>query len=134
MIEKLHDHILEELKTNTRTDIIFILTAIALNLITLAVNSAVAAESDSTQAMMIFVMFTLLMVMVNIVAVFGLLKGKQTRSKLLEGLIKMYEDKGVAKYYDRSILSNYNTRYILFIIAVAVTGITAITIPFILLT
>ena len=134
MIEKLHDHILEELKTNTRTDIIFILTAISLNLITLAINSAVAQSDKTAETVMIFTMFTLLLIIVNIVSVVGLMKGKQTRNKLLKGLLKMYQDNGVAKYYDSSILSNYNTRYILFTVVVAFTGITAITVPIILLT
>ncbi len=134
MIEKLHDHILEELKTNTRTDIIFILSAILLNLITLAINSAVAQSDRSAETVMIFTMVTLLLIIVNIVSIIGLMKGKQTRNKLLKGLLRMYEDNNVAKYYDSSILSNYNTRYILFTVVVAFTGVTAITIPIILLT
>ena len=134
MIEKLHDHILEELKTNTRTDIIFILTAISLNLITLAINSAVSQSDKTAETVMIFTMFTLLLIIVNIVSIIGLMKGKQTRNKLLKGLLKMYEDNGVAKYYDSSILSNYNVRYVLFTVVVAFTGITAITVPIILLT
>ena len=134
MIEKLHDHILEELKTNTRTDIIFILTAISLNLITLAINSAVSQSDKTAETVMIFTMFTLLLIIVNIVSIIGLMKGKQTRNKLLKGLLKMYEDNGVAKYYDSSILSNYNIRYVLFTVVVAFTGITAITVPIILLT
>ena len=134
MIEELHDHILEELKTNTRTDIIFILSAISLNLITLAINSAVAQSDRSAETVMIFTMFTLLLIIINIVSIIGLMKGKQTRNKLLKGLLKMYEDNNVAKYYDSSILSNYNIRYILFTVVVAFTGITAITIPIILIT
>ena len=134
MIEKLHDHILEELKTNTRTDIIFILSAISLNLITLAINSAVSQSDKTAETVMIFTMFTLLLIIVNIVSIIGLMKGKQTRNKLLKGLLKMYEDNGVAKYYDSSILSNYNVRYVLFTVVVAFTGITAITVPIILLT
>ena len=133
MIEKLHDHIIEELKTNTRTDIIFILTAILLNFITLGINAIVAQSDNSTDKTMIFSLFTLLIIIVNIVSIIGLIKGKETRNKLLKGLVKMYRDEDVAKYYDNSILTNYNTRYILFIVAVAFTGIIAITIPFILI-
>jgi len=36
MIQRVHEHIIEELRTNTRTDTIFVLTAILLNLVTLA--------------------------------------------------------------------------------------------------
>ena len=42
MIEHVHNHITSELQQNTRTDIIFIISAILLNLITLAINISVA--------------------------------------------------------------------------------------------
>ena len=45
MIERVHEHIIDELRTNTRTDTIFVLTAIALNLLTLGINSGVAAAA-----------------------------------------------------------------------------------------
>jgi len=46
MIERVHEHIMDELRTNTRTDTIFVLTAIALNLLTLGVNSAIGAGAS----------------------------------------------------------------------------------------
>ena len=46
MIERVHEHIIAELQQNTRTDIIFIITAIVLNLLSLGINSGVAAGSD----------------------------------------------------------------------------------------
>lgn len=133
MIERVHEHIVSELNQSARTDAIFILTAIILNLLTLAINSIVAAESnnsDTTTTVMII--FVCLIIVVNIVAVFGLLKGKQTRAKLINGLLKMYKDQGVDGYYDESLLSNYDTRYNLFILAVVVTGLIAIIVPFII--
>jgi hypothetical protein len=44
----------------------------------------------------------------------------------------MYKDQGVDGYYDPSLLSNYNTRYNLFILVVVVLGLIAIIVPFIL--
>jgi len=58
--------------------------------------------------------------------------GKQTREKLLAGLIQMYKDQGVDKYYDMSLLGNYNVRYNLFIMVVVFTGIIALIVPFIM--
>ena len=75
----------------------------------------------------------LLIVVVNVVVIIGLSKGMQTRSKLLGGLLAMYADQNVAKYYNPSILMSYRTRYILFIIAVVFTGMTAIAVPLILM-
>jgi hypothetical protein len=70
---------------------------------------------------------------VNFVVEIGLLKGKQTRNKLISGLLKMYKDQGVEGYYDPTLLSNYTTRYNLFILTVLVTGIIAIVVPLVLL-
>ncbi len=134
MIEKLHDHIQEELKTNTRTDTVFIITAILLNLLTLGVNAALTAGGDTSgSTIAVLVTFILLVIVINAIVIIGLAKGKQTRFKLLTGLERMYTDQGVAKYYDSSILSNYNVRYVLFILAVTCTGAVAIIIPIILL-
>jgi hypothetical protein len=77
--------------------------------------------------------FVGLVILINIVAIFGLLKGKQTRQKLLRGLIAMYKDQQVDKYYDESLLSNYSVRYNLYIIVVVCTGIIAIIVPFVML-
>lgn len=133
MIEHVHNHITSELQQNTRTDIIFILTSIFLNLITLAVNSGMSKESrtDSSTLVVMFV-FVILIILVNLVVVIGLMKGKQTREKLLKGLISMYKDQNVDKYYDSSLLENYNLRYNLFILVVVFTGVIAMIVPFIL--
>jgi hypothetical protein len=134
MIDKLHDHIQEELKTNTRTDTVFIITAILLNLLSLGVNAALTAGGDTSgSTIAVLVTFILLVLVINAIAIIGLAKGKQTRFKLLKGLELMYSDQGVAKYYDSSILSNYNVRYVLFILAVTCTGAVAIIVPIILL-
>lgn len=133
MIERVHEHIITELQQNTRTDTIFIITAILLNLVILATNSIMAAgEEQSVTTTIVMVMFVCLLIVVNIVVIFGLLKGKQTRLKLINGLLKMYKDRGVEGYYDASLLSNYNTRYNLFILAVVFLGVIAIVVPFVI--
>ena len=132
MIERVHEHIVTELHQNARTDTIFILTAILLNLLSLGVNSGVALSDQTNTTTIVIAMFVALVVVVNLVVIFGLLKGKQTRLKLINGLLKMYKDQGVDGYYDESLLSNYNLRYNLFILAVVCTGIIAIVVPFVI--
>lgn len=133
MIEHLHKHITSELQQNTRTDTIFILSAIMLNLITLGINSGMATSSRTNNSQLIVMaLFVVLIVLVNIVVIFGLFKGRQTREKLLSGLLKMYKDNNVDQYYDESLLENYNVRYNLFIMVVTFTGIIAIAVPFVL--
>ena len=134
MIERVHEHIITELQQNTRTDTIFILTAILLNLLALGINSAVAAGSnrDGT-TWIVFFTFVALVIVVNFVVEIGLIKGRQTRITLINGLLKMYKDQGVEGYYDASLLRNYTTRYNLFMLVVIFTGLIAIVVPLVLL-
>jgi hypothetical protein len=133
MIEHLHTHIIEEFRANTRTDTIFILASIFLNLVALAVNSIVAAEDPGSAQYILFFIFVALIVVVNWVVVAGLRRGKQTRRKLLEGLLRIYQDNNIDQYYDASILESYDRRYVLFTIVVVVTGAVAAAVPAVLL-
>ena len=77
MLEQVHNHITSELQQNTRTDTIFILAAILLNLIALSVNAGMAEQSrDKESLLIVMFLFVALIILVNIVVVFGLLKGK----------------------------------------------------------
>ncbi|MCF7635248.1 MAG: hypothetical protein LLF82_000730 [Dehalococcoides mccartyi] len=132
MIERVHEHLIAELASNARTDTIFVLTAIFLNLVTLGINSGIASSSaDSTQTIVMFT-FVALILVVNFVVEVGLIRGRQMRTKLIKGLLKMYKDQGVADYYDPSMLSDYALRYNLFMLAVLFTGLVAVVIPFLL--
>ncbi len=131
MIERVHEHILAELQQNSRTDTIFIITAILLNLLALGINSLVASVGSDLTQTVIMVMFTILIIVVNFVVILGLQRGKQTRQKLIEGLLRMYRDQGVDGYYDESLLGNYEMRYNLFMMVVVVTGIVAIVVPYV---
>jgi hypothetical protein len=132
MIERVHEHIITELNANTRTDTIFVLTAIILNLVTLGINSGIAsAEANTTNTIVMFTIVALIIV-INFVAEIGLIRGRLMRRKLLTGLMKMYKDQGVEGYYDSSLLSDYRTRYNLFMMTVLFTGLIAIVIPFVI--
>ena len=130
MIERVHEHIISDLRANTWTDIIFVLTAIILNLLTLGINTAVAAGGEGGITTIVMFTFVLLLIVVNLVVEIGLIRGRQTRVKLLNELLKMYQDQGVEGYYDSSLLSDYSTRYNLFMLAVLATGLVALIIPF----
>ncbi len=132
MIERVHEHIIGELGVNTRTDTIFVLTAIILNLVTLGINSGIASGSSSNTTTIVMFTFVALIIIVNFVVEVGLIRGRLMRKKLLNGLLKMYKDQGVEGYYDPSLLSDYRTRYNLFMLVVLFTGIIAIVIPFII--
>jgi len=132
MIERVHEHLIDELRINTRTDTIFVLTAIVLNLLTLAINAVVAASDENGVTTIVMFTFVALLIVINFVAEVGLIRGRQTRIKLLNGLLKMYKDHGVDSYYDESLLDTYKTRYNLFMLAVLFTGVVALIIPFVI--
>jgi hypothetical protein len=132
MIERVHEHITSELSTNARTDTVFVIMAILLNLITLGINSGIAASSSSGTRTIVMFTFVALIIVVNFVAEIGLIRGRVMRRKLLEGLLKMYKDQGVEGYYDPSLIGDYRVRYNLFLVAVIFTGLVALIIPFII--
>ena len=133
MIERVHEHIISELGTNSRADTIFILTGIILNLLVLGINSGIASSDPGTAATIVMFALVALLIVVNLIVELGLIRGRQTRVKLLNGLLKMYKDQGVADYYDQSLLSDYRTRYNLFMFGVLFIGVVALIIPFVLL-
>jgi hypothetical protein len=133
MIDRVHQHIVSELQQGARTDTIFVVIAVLLNLLMLAISSGVASDAgENGTSTAVLGLFIALTVIVNIVAVFGLLKGKETRARLLAGLLKLYEDQQVSGYYDPTLLRNYGTRYYLFILAVVSMGAVAIVVPLLL--
>ncbi|MBI2850073.1 MAG: hypothetical protein HYX80_03410 [Chloroflexi bacterium] len=130
MIERVHEHIIEELNTNTRTDTLFVLAGIFLNLIILGINSGISRAGGVATDIVFYILILLLIVM-NLVVETGLIKGRQSRKKLLEGLLRMYKDQGVEGYYDASLLGDYRTRYNLFMIVVLSFGFVALVVPFV---
>ena len=135
MLERLHDHIVSELGHSSRTDTIFIVVAVIFNLIVLGINSAASGEassSDSLAADVVLAVFILMTFLVNAIAIAGLAVGRQARSKLLDGLIAMYADNQIDKYYDRSLVSSYGTRYMLFGAVIVLLALTAIVVPLVI--
>lgn len=136
MLSQVHDHIVSELGESSRTDVIFVLTAIVFNLIVLAINAglsfAATEEEATTTYDLVLTVFVVLTVLVNIIAVAGLMMGRRTRSTLLGGLVAMYRDNNVDKYYDPALMSNYGVRYLLFTAVIGVLAATAIIVPLII--
>jgi hypothetical protein len=133
MIDRVHQHILSELQQGARTDTIFVVVAVLLNLLMLAISSGVAQETaEGGTPTAVLGLFMALTVVVNIVAILGLLKGKETRARLIGGLLKLYADQQVDGYYDPALLKNYNARYYLFILVVVCMGAVAIVVPLLL--
>jgi len=136
MLEQVHQHIVSELQQSSRTDTIFVVTAVVFNLIVLGINSAIAetAASHSGDASddIILGVFIAMSLLVNGIAITALHFGRGTRDKLLKGLLAMYRDNDVDQYYDSSLLMNYGKRYLLFIGVIICLAITGIVVPLII--
>ena len=136
MLQQVHEHIVKELGESSRTDTIFVLTAIVFNLIVLGVNSAVAAaavnEDPATTYDLVLAVLSVVTVLLNIVAVTALVLGRRTRRTLLDGLVAMYRDNQADKYYDPALMSNYGVRYLLFTGVIATLAVTAVLVPLII--
>jgi len=134
MLEQVHKHVVAELQQSARTDTVFVITAVAFDLIVLGINWTVASSAHSpynrsVAAVWIFPLLLLATCIVNVLTVRGLFAGKDTRAKLLSGIILMYSDTDVQKYYDPSLIDLYTSRYKLFAAVVTCLGAVAIVIP-----
>ncbi len=136
MIKKVHQHIINELQQSSRTDTIFVVTAVLFNLIVLGINSAIAGNAASANAKasddFILIIFILMTFVVNTISVRALATGKNTRGKLLQGLLSMYKDNQVDKYYDSTLLSNYDKRYFSFTVVILCMAMTAVVVPLVI--
>jgi hypothetical protein len=140
MIEKVHDHIIAEIEQSNRTDTIVVVVTLLFNVIALCSNSTVAAIFFSSWSgdvsnfgiNLYLIVFVLLTVLLNAIAFIGMLTGRKTREKLLNGLVSMYTDNEVEKYYDKSLISNYRTRYYIFGSIMILFALASIIVPLIL--
>jgi len=69
MIEHVHEHILGELERNSKIDQLFVITAVLLNILVLATNSAVAGAEPSVTRTAVVVILILLAVVMFILGV-----------------------------------------------------------------
>ena len=81
---------------------------------------------------MVLTVFILMTLILNGIAVVALNLGRRTRQLLLDGLLSMYKDNDAEKYYNPSLVSNYGTRYSLFIGVIIALGLTSIIVPLII--
>jgi hypothetical protein len=130
MLERVHQHIVDELQQGARTDTIFVVTAVVFNLIATGVNSAIAGETGMPEDLILGVLIAMVLI-INGISITALYFGRGTRDKLLSGLLSMYRDNEVDRYYDPSLLTNYNKRYALFIGVILALGVVSIVVPLI---
>jgi hypothetical protein len=135
MLKELHNHVVTELQQNSRTDTVFVVAAVLFNLVVLGINWGVASSAsqpgEGSGKDAILVLLILGTLAINVFAARALAAGRRTRAKLVGGLLSMYRDQGVDKYYDPSLLDNFGARYRLFILVLGILAVLAIVVPLI---
>lgn len=127
MLGLVHHQITLELQQASKTDTILVQTVILFNLIILAVNAAVA--SGSTGIGLYIALFLVMTIAINYLSLSALRDNRDSRLKLLRGLLDLYRDTGVDKYYDSSVMQNYGDRYSHFQKIIACLAGIAIVVP-----
>jgi hypothetical protein len=140
MLPHVHDHVVQELRQSAKTDTVFVVVAVAFNLVALGINWGAAQTYDPGPGLvrerplandLILVVLLLSTVLITTVALRALRAGMDTRQRLLDGLVRMYEDEGVARYYDPALAATYAARYRLFAVVVGLLGTLAVVVPLI---
>ncbi len=134
MLKEVHQHIVQELQQSSKTDTIFVIAAVLFNLAVLGINWAVAQPNGREkihppQDDIILSIMIASTILINLFVFRALLTGRDTRKKLLSGLVHMYKDNKVDQYYDESLLNAYGFRYKLFIAVLMILGTIAIVVP-----
>ena len=134
MLKEVHQHIVQELQQSSKTDTIFVIAAVLFNLAVLGINWGVAAPNGREkihppQDDIILSIMIASTILINLFVIKALFTGRDTRKKLLSGLVQMYKDNKVDQYYDESLLGAYGFRYKLFIAVLAILGTIAIVVP-----
>jgi hypothetical protein len=151
MKDRLHGEISTELDQTTKTDKTTVVVAIILDLVFLLANMAFASGVWSTNydyrdPMIVvtstkfnpsmfgaFLILIVVTIAFNVLVVRALAKGVDRRARLTEGLVKMYQEEGLDKYYDPTIIEGYKSRYSLYKNIVIILGFVALAIPLVFL-
>jgi hypothetical protein len=133
MLARVHDHLVSELQQSARTDTVFVVTAVAFDLIILGINWSVADDAARTNASVAaewtFPVLLGATILVNFFTIRALFAGRRTRLTLLNGLLAMYRDQNAEKYYDPTLLNTYGRRYELFAAVIICLAAVALLVP-----
>ncbi|MBN1424861.1 hypothetical protein JXA88_09920 [Candidatus Fermentibacteria bacterium] len=133
MLDHLHTHVVSELQQSSRTDTVFVVTAVLFNLVVLGINWGVAAAShgagQSATKDLILAVLVVATILINFFCFKALRAGRHMRAKLTGGLVALYRDKEIDRYYDPQLLDEYGTRNKLFVAVLVVLAVIATVVP-----
>jgi uncharacterized membrane protein len=145
MKERVQEQINHDLKQASRTDRLIIIIDIVLTLIMFIIalsfaynsvgfNISILSAGGSTRTLSAYstlIMFISLaaIIIINGYSIIALLKNKAQRSKLTDGLMKLYKEEGMDQYYDSSTLKSHETRYNVLAVILATLGAVTVILP-----
>lgn len=130
MIEKIHDHLVSQLDRSSKSDTVFVISAVLFNILVMFVNWVQASSIASGRgSMAIFGIFLVGALVVSGAALIALVNSKQICIRCHEALEKIYEKEGVSDYFPKDMANLGNKHFVLSFIVVAGTGLIAALVP-----
>ena len=120
LIGKVHDSIHDNSRSIGTTDTILVCGTYIFNL---AMLFLIAISVEKTG---IYAVFIITLVVVNLLIIATFRNSRQLREKLHSRQKLLYDDLGLLKYFDESVIENYKKRYSIWISLDIVLGIMAI--------
>jgi len=120
LIGKVHDSINDNSRSIGTTDTILVCGTYIFNLAMLFLI-AISVEKSG-----IYAVFIITLIIVNLLILATFRNSRQLREKLHSRQRSLYDDLGLLKYFDESVIENYRKRYFIWISLDIVLGIMAI--------
>lgn len=132
MIEKIHDHLVSELDRSSKSDTVFVISAVLFNILVMFINWAQASSiASGGGSIAIFGIFLVGVLVVSGAALAALINSRRICIRCHEALEKIYEKEGVSDYFPKDMANLGNRRFVLSFIVVAGTGLIAALVPII---
>ena len=126
LVGKVHDTLYDASRSIGATDTILVCGTYIFNL---AMLFLIAISVEKTG---IYVVFMVTLVIVNLLILATFRNSRQLREKLHLRQKSLYDDLGLLKYFDDSVIENYRKRYSIWVLLDIVLGIMAILVAILL--
>ena len=126
LIGKVHDSLHDGSRSIGTTDTILVCGTYIFNLVMLFL---IVLSIEKTA---IYVVFLVTLVIVNLLILATFMNSRQLRGKLHLRQRVIYDDLGLIKYFDDSVIDNYKKRYFIWIALDIVLGVMAILVAILL--
>ncbi len=130
MIEKIHDQLVAELDRSSKSDTVFVVSAVLFNTLVMLINWAQASSVASGDgSIAIFGIFLLGVFAVTCTTLISLVNGKRICMRCHDAIERIYEREGVLDLLPGDMPGLGNKRFVLSFIIVSCSGLMAVIVP-----